>query len=660
MRLMEMIRRKGALFLTIFLGIFIISVFAGLGVGFFNFNTTQQQQQANPAGKGRGAALLVEDKALADTALRVNGRAIDREQFSELLALVSTNNRSDDPSETMQAYIQTAGYLIREELVMAKGEELGVKVTDADLAKAKEDATSQFMQTEEEKKGNLLGDLAQKLGTARERRQAFEEYLQRNGLDATTWAHRAKRQLFIENTRKKLQEAADAKKALKSQERKAQVDAKLKEGLSFAEVAKLFSEDDNAAGGGDLNTWVAPGLLLEDVEKIVFATPKGQITDWIEIPAGWQRFEIYDVKQSTPEEIEKNKADLIKQIRDKRKDDKYEPTAEELAASTKEVKARQILLKNEDSGAADTEINDMIKAATIEINDPVVLAAQALMDDKLQPPASMTFDELVKIAQTAAVGEGYDFALIQAKLDNGQPEATAKSDSATDGTDAAAPSGAAAAAPATDAAATATPDTAAADAASTPATPDAAAAPDAAKPEEKPASKVDATQPCYPLAIGLFNLSLQRNEESAGSFPYFMIGKIYTDWLALDPAPGQPVDRQKARDAIEQQLERAKGLDYNSLYYAMRGLNLAWLGQADKAKENLELAQKYAPQTAGPMWDFMRQGYEVLDDKDKVQQIDDLLTKLRQQQLQQMIQQQQQQQQQGGGGGGGMPIQIPQ
>jgi len=672
MRLMEMIRRKGAAFLTAFLLIFVVSVFAGLGVStFFGSGGSPISSRGKNVNENISPKLDSQGE-MAKAMLRVNGRIVTQDKFFELYSMASTQDtqRGDDPGRALAWYSQTAGYLIREELVKAKGEELGVKVTSADISKAKDDVSKQFMKQQAETSGNLLGDLAKQLGSSRAKKLAFQEFLVRQGMTETQWMSRIKEELFVRNTRQKIQDDVDAKKALKSAEMKAVVDQKLKDGVSFADVARQYSEDENAAGGGDLKTWISRGLLLPEQDKVIFATPKGKITDWVEVPAGFMRFEIYDKQDATSPEFAKEKPALIEAIRaDKGKD--YAPTEDELAQKFEKVKVRQILLKKEDPGKADEQITAMIGEALIEINDPYILAAQALMDDKLQPPTSVSYDQLVALCKTLPVGAGYDYSMIQAKLDNGKPKPKKDTAAADKPADAAAPAAADAAAKPADAGTkpaepAAAPDAAAAkDAAAAPAATkpaDAAAAPAAATPAAPAKKLLDANTPAYALAIALFNEGIKGNEERAGSFPYFMIGKTFMDWLDdTTQTASQPANREQARTEAEKAFDRAsKGLEYSSTTYALRGLNLAWMGEKDKAKEQLDKAQEYAPQEMGGAWDSIRKGYEVLDDQAKLKQVDEIIGKLRQAALQKMIDQAKQQQQGGQPGGQGQPIQIPQ
>ena len=234
-------------------------------------------------------------------------------------------------------YSQTAGYLIQESVVMAKGEELGVKVTDDDIRKTKDELSQQYMPKENKASGNVIGDLAQKFGDTKEKRLAFEKYLETQGLTERQWAKRVKDELYVKNTRKMLQDAVDAKKAAKAQETKAIVDEKIKEGVDFAELAKKYSEDYSAPEGGDLGTWINRGTLLEEVEKVVFATEPGKMTDWITVPAGLQKFLITDRRLATGPEFEKAKPGIIDALKvDKGKD--YKPTDEEIAKQYEGIK----------------------------------------------------------------------------------------------------------------------------------------------------------------------------------------------------------------------------------------------------------------------------------------------------------------------------------
>ena len=61
------------------------------------------------------------------------------------------------------------------------------------------------------------------------------------------------------------------------------------------------------------------------------------------------------------------------------------------------------------------------------------------------------------------------------------------------------------------------------------------------------------------------------------------------------------------------------------------------MDQEEAADEQLEKAQFYAPQQMGPVWDLLKEAYGVLENDDKLSQIDEILTQIRQEQLRQAI-----------------------
>jgi len=72
---------------------------------------------------------------------------------------------------------------------------------------------------------------------------------------------------------------------------------KLKERLdnnaSFAELARLQSEDSSAARGGDLG-WLSPGDTVPEFEKAMGALKPGQISEVVRSPFGWHLIQVLE------------------------------------------------------------------------------------------------------------------------------------------------------------------------------------------------------------------------------------------------------------------------------------------------------------------------------------------------------------------------------
>ena len=72
--------------------------------------------------------------------------------------------------------------------------------------------------------------------------------------------------------------------------------ARALQGEDFAELAKEVSEGPFAAEGGEMGV-VVQGQLRDEIDDILFGTPKGDVTDIVETDVGYHIFMIEDIKQ---------------------------------------------------------------------------------------------------------------------------------------------------------------------------------------------------------------------------------------------------------------------------------------------------------------------------------------------------------------------------
>jgi hypothetical protein len=680
MRLMEQIRRHGDKGLKFFLVIFLISVFAGLGVGFFGDmggGTSAQRLSQN------GPPPPPPVDPVQEWALKVNGRPVSNDQFYERVRQIERMYPQDDPEMQLRLYGAMAQAFVGEEVLLGEAAKHKVRVDSKDLADEKQKILDQQQPDASKKQpaDNVLGQGSQWLGTQREKHTLFVNYLQRTGITEDKWVAQVTREILQRKAREAVEKGANSAKDVKAKEKRAGADAELAKGTSFAEVAKKYSDAaESAAKGGDMtpaaDDWLLPGLLSDEKNEskndiVLFGTAKGELTPWFEIPAGYQRWLVYDRKALDDEEFAAAKDKIKKGIEDTEGKD-HTVTDEELKKYAFKIKARQIQISNTDPEAVTKKVEELNKAAQVEINNPYVLAYQALYDDKLQPPSTVDYDQLVTIAKKSAATDAYDFSPIKAKLAKGNvapaagktdetdvPEDVEKTDEA--GADAAAP-------PAGDEVGAA--ETAAADAAEETASSDTKPASDTAttSPAEAPVAEDKAPElanpsaPIYALGVGLLELALEGEDVQGSGFGEAVVATVYLKWLKEEnDLKTQPVDRDKARAEVETRFEHAVKIDnYNAKLYADRALNLAWLNKPDQAKEQLELAEKYVSDKQTPTLEAIKAAYDKLDMVDKAKAIQERLDKAKSDAFMEQLQQQIQMQQGGGAAGGtSMPITIP-
>jgi hypothetical protein len=675
---MGWIRKYAVYGLWIFLIIFGISVFGGLGIGAFSSINQGKQTQQLDAQQVRAAGV---DQSQKDIAMIVNGRKVDSETFNKSLLRVQDMIRNqmpgemDNPQTQLMAYGQTAASLMREEVLLAKAAELGLKVEGSDIKEERQKLVDAQGLPAETKSPNILGQATKSINDRREMKSVFVSTLSRMGLTESEWEAEISRTILQRKTREAMQKELDDAKDVKARATRDTVDAELAKGVEFKELAAKYSDaKESAKFGGDMQTFLLPGLLPDDKnDQTLMATNPGEMTPWFDVDAGYQRWQVYERVALDDKEFTTAKPKLEAQVKALKKDTDpaYKPTDEELKALAFKVKARQIMINKTDEAGMQQKEDDLYKAAVVEYNNPYVLAYQALYDEKLQPPTALDYDGLVNIAKKSAAAANYNFDRIKGKLERGKPQAAKEeTPAAADSTaDAGKPAdGAGADAATTDTAGT-TPDSAAATTGGEAASSDAAATDAAATSEAEPAAvpEIDDNPgaPIYALAVGLLEVALEGDKAGDDAFGQSIIAKVYLDWLDNEATlKQQPLDRDKAREEIETRLARAlEKDDYNATLYADRGLNLAWLNKPDEAKAALEQAEKYAPEQDGGPLAQIKKAYEKLDMQDKAKAIQARMDTARQKQLQEQIQQQiqmqQLQQQQQGGAGGGQPINIP-
>ena len=72
--------------------------------------------------------------------------------------------------------------------------------------------------------------------------------------------------------------------------------SQIKEGKSFEELAKSYSEGAEAKDGGDMG-WVEKGQLMGEIDGKVFGLQEGQVTEPIQSSLGYHLFKIVERKQ---------------------------------------------------------------------------------------------------------------------------------------------------------------------------------------------------------------------------------------------------------------------------------------------------------------------------------------------------------------------------
>ena len=103
-------------------------------------------------------------------------------------------------------------------------------------------------------------------------------------------------------------------------------------GASFAEMARLYSQDGSAARGGDLG-WVYPGDTVPDFERAMNALKPGEISDPIKTPFGWHLIQVLDRRTATMS-ADRRRLMARQALRERKSDEAYQEWLRQLRDQT--------------------------------------------------------------------------------------------------------------------------------------------------------------------------------------------------------------------------------------------------------------------------------------------------------------------------------------
>jgi len=97
---------------------------------------------------------------------------------------------------------------------------------------------------------------------------------------------------------------------------------RIKNGASFAELARLFSQDGSASKGGDLG-WIYPGDTVPDFERAMNALKPGEISQPVQSPFGFHLIEVLE-RRVQDVSADRQRAVARQALRERKMDEAYQ------------------------------------------------------------------------------------------------------------------------------------------------------------------------------------------------------------------------------------------------------------------------------------------------------------------------------------------------
>ncbi len=396
-RLMNRIRTKGQVWLLWVTIFFVVSVFAGLGVG----NFTQGQRAAGASGApGNFDGQIPEE---AKYAAHIGGVKVDFVRFQNLVESMKREQESQSggtlsPEKTLEIMNGVIESVIAEELLRAYGKKNNVTVSDNEVRDKVNEFKAQFISagSAKDESKTILGEMKKSLGSGKSGEERWREWLMQNNYSDREFFDEQKSALMLEKARKHIEEKIVARKKEVGDKIRTFIDGELEKGRSFEDLARLFSFDFYTRDdGGEIPIAISQGFFSVEFDKNVFKlkTP-GETTEWFHTEFGWEKAQLIErtvkEKDKTLDEL---REELVKEIRTGNPDENYEPTEEELNEAYElrytSVKVRHLTLSEMSSIDLAKHLEKMEASAQILIVHPLVRGYRAMngfVNEQMEKP----------------------------------------------------------------------------------------------------------------------------------------------------------------------------------------------------------------------------------------------------------------------------------
>jgi peptidyl-prolyl cis-trans isomerase SurA len=327
-----------------------------------------------------------EVKVIEEIVAKVDGDVITRGEMEKARVRIEAElRRLGDSGDELAKAIRTAeADVLRDKidqlLLVARAKELDIQV-DGDIAKrvAQEQALSKiadpdrFHQWIYEQSGMTFEDWKQQLTEYELKRRVVSQEvgahinIPTEELQAYFEKHKSE---FVRQAQVFLSEILigvgdGSPEAVAAAEKKAKdLTARARKGEKFGDLARNYSDAETAKADGALGAF-KKGELTKEIDDVVFATPKGAVTDPIRVAAGFEIFKIEDRYSAGQATFEDARDEIMEKLYPAR----MEPELRKYMTRLREDAFIQIRGGYVDSGAApdkDTTWKDpaMLKAET--------------------------------------------------------------------------------------------------------------------------------------------------------------------------------------------------------------------------------------------------------------------------------------------------------
>ncbi len=290
----------------------------------------QEATNQKEAAHAQDAAKAAPAKRITGPIAIVNGKPIPAERYYAEYSKFERIASRMQPERLKQIRDNILNRLIEEELIHQAIEREHIQVSDQEVDK-EFDAYRKRFQSDDQFKAYLKhSKLTEKDIRKRIRdKLALEKLIEKHGSlevsDKEAQDFYTKNQRFYQQRETvhaahilvKLPKDATPEQEKKAKEKLAKIQAELKKGTDFAEVAKKYSEGPSAPKGGDLG-YFSRGQMVKPFEEVAFKLKPGQVSDPVRTRFGYHIIKVLDHRPAKQRSFEEVKDQIKQSLRNKK------------------------------------------------------------------------------------------------------------------------------------------------------------------------------------------------------------------------------------------------------------------------------------------------------------------------------------------------------
>lgn len=386
--LISKIRKKTHYIIWGFAIIFFVSIFYLYGMDVFGGGSKQ-------LGRDR------QKSRVPDVMLKIDGKEVKMNEFFykylQLKQRYEAMSGESFNTYPMQMFLrsQTADMIINQQIMLDEARKRNIRVSSGELNQRIDQIQQSYLGPDENAgDAGIIGKTKDFFST-QERRKQFKDIIARQGITYDFFRNQVRNDLLQEKVSAEIGEEMLVEEKKKALEKAKNVLNKLEAGEPFENVAREFSDDESTKENGGRLGWTSRGTLTPAYEQAAFALNRGQISQPVETEFGYHIIQLIDKKEAVGPEFEAERPAIIDSIQERKGDETYNPTPQEIKNEYEEVNTRHILIRYRDRQqlAGEWVQRERQKdTRKIEIINPELKAYRYLNQPMLQQQASADVD----------------------------------------------------------------------------------------------------------------------------------------------------------------------------------------------------------------------------------------------------------------------------